>query len=428
MSSISPHPYFDYVNGELCAGDIPLRRIAKDMGTPCFVYQSRAIDDAYHQIDAALSFSPHMIAYAVKANGSLGVLEHIAKLGAGADIVSGGELHRALKAGFSPERIVFSGVGKTEEELAAAIQVRIHAIHVESEAELHTLSKLASQAKTKVPIALRVNPDIDAATHPYIATGLHSTKFGLEIDLAKRLVPFILSEPYLELKTLACHIGSQLPSPQPLRDAVAIVSRLACEFSALGAPIRALDAGGGWPIVYGHEEQPYPDFHAYGQAIKQGLQDGGAADMGLEIQVEPGRSMVGLCGALLSEVILLKQQRSKHFVVVDAAMTELLRPALYQAHHAIVPVKQPDASEPWITSDVVGPVCETADFLALGRSLPALKAGELVVITNAGAYAASMSSNYNSRRRAPEVLIDRAGVHVIRKRETYDDLVRLERN
>lgn len=419
-------PFFNYVNGTLCAGNTPLDRIAAEVGTPCFVYYSKAIDVAYQTIDAALNFRPHLIAYALKANGSLAVLQHIARLGAGADIVSGGELARALRAGFAPERIVFSGVGKTEEELAAAIHAKIHAIHVESEAELRTLANLADQLKVTVPIALRVNPDIDPKTHPYIATGLHSTKFGLEIDTARKLLPFILSQRYLEFKTLACHIGSQLPSPEPLRDAVAIVAGLAQEFRQAGAPIRALDAGGGWPIVYGNEAHPYPNFQAYGQAIQQGLHQANAAELDLEIQVEPGRSLVGLAGVLLSRVILTKQQRKKHFVIVDAAMTELLRPALYQAHHAIVPVTQPKENQPWITSDIVGPVCETADFLALDRHLPQVQSGDVLAITNAGAYAACMASNYNARRRPAEVMVDDGGFRIIRQRETHEDLWRLE--
>ncbi|MCB9666669.1 MAG: diaminopimelate decarboxylase [Myxococcales bacterium] len=428
---MSPKPYLppfvSYVRGQLCAGDVPLEQIANDIGTPCFVYQTRTIDAAYQEMTRALSFRHHMIAYALKANSTLGVLRHLKALGAGADIVSGGELARALYAGFPNERIVFSGVGKTEAELVSAIQARIHAIHVESEAELYTVSRLAKQLHTTVPIALRVNPDIDAVTHPYISTGLHSTKFGIDTDLARRLLPFILSESgALELRTLACHIGSQLSSPEPLRDAVEVVARLASEFVAAGAPIRAIDAGGGWPIGYGDEAHPYPGFQAFGQAIEEGLLRGGAQNMPLDIQVEPGRSLVGQAGILLTRVILLKQQQQKHFVVVDAAMTELLRPALYQAHHTIVSAKEPLTKEPWTVSDVVGPVCETADFLALDRPLPPLAEGDVLAVTNAGAYAASMASNYNSRLRPAEVLVTDHGIDVIRRRESYDDLWRLE--
>jgi diaminopimelate decarboxylase len=418
--------YFVHRSGVLHAESVPLDQIAEHVGTPSYVYSRAAVEDAYRSIDAALSAVPHMVAYAIKANGNLALLSKLAKLGSGADIVSGGELARALRAGFSPEKVVFSGVGKTDPEIAAALRAGIRSLHVESAPEIDAIEAIAKELGVVAKIALRVNPDVDAATHPYIATGLHQTKFGLELDVARSLLPRILQSPHLQLEGVACHIGSMVLSPEPIGDAVAITARFACECVAAGAKLTTLDAGGGWPILYGNEERDAQSRTVFGQTIINGLARGGADKLGLTLIVEPGRSIVGDSGVLLTRVVYVKEQGGKRFVIVDAAMTELIRPALYRAYHAVVPVADPkDAPE--TPADLVGPVCESGDFFAQDRPLPPLSRGDLVVIRGAGAYGAAMSSTYNSRPFAAEVLVDGAGFQVIRARQATEDMWRDER-
>ena len=412
--------------GELCVDGVSLSAIADSVGTPAYVYSGAALEAAFHRIDRALRGVPHLVAYAVKANGNLALLAHLARLGAGCDIVSGGELARALRAGVAPSKIVFSGVGKTAVEIEAALTAQIRAIHVESVAELDLVERVAARLGAPAPIALRVNPNVDPETHPYIATGLHDTKFGLELDVARALLPRILGSAHLVLEGVACHIGSQLHSAVPLSEAVEIVARFALECIAAGAPLRTLDAGGGWPIAYGDEESDADPWSAFGAAIRAGIERAGAAKLGLEVVVENGRALVGDAGVLLARVLHVKPQSTKTFVVLDAAMTELIRPALYGAYHAIVPVRAPAAEAALRVVDVVGPVCETGDFLALDRALPPLSAGDLVAIRGAGAYGMSMSSQYNARPRAPEVLVDGGAFRLVRARETIEDLMRGE--
>lgn len=420
---VPPSRAFAYRDGVLVADRVPLAAIAEQVGTPCYVYSATALDVAFRAIDAALAPDPHLIAYALKANANLAVLRRLARLGAGADIVSGGELARALAAGFDPARIVFSGVGKTDAELAAALATGIRSIHVESEQELEVLESMAKAGGTRAAIALRINPDVDPRTHPYIATGLRESKFGLPLDVARRLLPRLASSPHLVLEGVACHIGS-LTQSAALGEAVEIAARFAGECVRTGAPVRALDAGGGWPIAYGNEDAAVDDAATIGRTIRDAMRRGGAE--GLDLVIEPGRSIIGDAGVLLTRVLYVKEQEGKRFVIIDAAMTELVRPALYDAYHAIVPVVEPAQGAALAAADVVGPVCESGDFLAQGRSLPALRRGDLLAVRGAGAYAASMAMNYNARPFAPEVLVEGDRLELIRRRQPLEALWREE--
>lgn len=426
-TEIPPSAHFahDEDEGELAVDGMGLTTIADEVGTPTHVYSAAAITNAYREIDAALAPSKHLVCYAMKANGHPEILRLLASLGAGADVVSGGELYWALQAGIPPERIVFSGVGKTDAEIAYAIEHGIRAIHVESEPELDVIESIARGRGVTARIALRVNPDVDPQTHPYIATGLHDTKFGLELDVARRLLPRIVESDGLELEGLACHIGSQIGGAAPLEDAVAIVAAFAKECADAGAPIRAIDAGGGWPIHYGDEDSPFAPWQAFGAAIRAGIERGGASELDLEIVIEPGRALVGDAGALLTRVIFVKEQAGKRFVIVDAAMTELVRPSLYGAYHAIVPVRPREGEVR--AADVVGPVCETGDFLALDRPLPVVQRGDLLLVRNTGAYGASMATRYNARPLAAEVIVEGDAYRVIRERERVEELFPVRR-
>jgi diaminopimelate decarboxylase len=426
IQTVPPSPDFSYRAGQLYAESVSLEHIADKYGTPAYIYSGAAVDRAYRTIDAALGPGPHQVAYSLKANGSLALLSRLARLGASADIVSDGELARALKAGFAPDRIVFSGVGKTDRELVAALEAGIGAIHVESEPEIDVLEAIARERRVRAPIALRINPDVDPKTHPYIATGLHSSKFGIELAVARALLPRLVQSPHLNLQGLACHLGSQLLSPEPYREAMTVVASFATECVSAGAKLRSLDAGGGWPVVYGNETEQPPPYSEYGQAILGGIHKGGATELGLEVIVEPGREMVADAGLLLTRVTYVKKQGNKRFVIVDAAMTDLIRPSLYGSYHAIMPAQQPANCAPYTPADVVGPVCETGDFLARGRKLPELRRGDLLAIRGAGAYSAVMASTYNGRTRACEILVEGNSHRVVRNREKIEDLWRDE--
>lgn len=415
MTGLATH--YGYRDRTLCCDAVPLDRVAAEVGTPTFVYAGAGIDEAFRAVDAAVSFAPHLVAYAMKANSNLAVLARLGAAGCGADIVSGGELLRALAAGIPAHRMVFSGVGKRDDEIALAIEHGVRAIHVESAPELDAIEEAAARAGTVVPVALRVNPDVDAKTHPYIATGLSESKFGLALDVARGLLPRLLGSERLRLEGVACHIGSQLSTPAPLREAVAITARFARECREAGAPVRSLDAGGGWPLRYGDEREAFPPYDAYGQAVRAGIEEAGAAGLDLELIVEPGRALVGAAGVLLTRVIFVKEQGGKRFVVVDGSMSELIRPALYQAHHEIVPVVEPAPAAARRPADVVGPVCETGDFLALGRPMPPVGRGDLLAVCSAGAYGITMSSNYNTRPLPAEVMVDGDGLRVVRPRQ-----------
>ncbi len=425
MSSLPGIPAsssFTYVDGELCCDGVSLSRIAAEVDTPTYVYSKRAIEDAFRAIDGSLAFAPHLVTYAVKANGNLAVLRTLAALGSGADIVSAGELARALRAGFSPERIVFSGVGKRREEIAAALETGIRAIHVESVPELDAVEAEARRLGKVAKISLRVNPDVDPQTHPYIATGLHESKFGIEFDVATALLPRLVASPHLELEGISTHIGSQLGSPAPLRDAITLLGGFAIRCREAGAPLANIDVGGGWPLDYGHEKAPYPPVTEFAAAIRAGLEASGASKLGLTVVTEPGRALVGNAGVLLTRVLYVKDTPKKRFVIVDAAMTELIRPALYQAYHAVQPVKEPAFGAQLSKVDVVGPVCESGDFLGKERMLPEVAAGDLLVMRCAGAYGREMASTYNARPLAAEVMVEGGAARVVRRRAGLESL------
>ena len=361
-----------------------------------------------------------MIAYAIKANGNLSLLARLASRGCGADIVSGGELARALKAGFPPDRIVFSGVGKRADEIEAAARAGVRAVHVENVEEVTVVDEVSKRLNQTIPIALRINPDVDPETHPYIATGLRESKFGLAVPQARALVGDLIDHPRLRLEGIAMHIGSQLSSAEPLREAIEVLGRFSTECIDRGCALKAVDIGGGWPMNYGNEIKPYPPAATFGKAIQQALASSGVLGRGLDVITEPGRALVGDAGALLSRVLYTKEQGDRRFIIVDAAMTELIRPALYNAYHAIMPVKEPDGAS--VTVDVVGPVCESGDFLAQDRALPPVEPGDLVCIRGAGAYAREMGSTYNARPLSPEVLVESGRTRVIRRRGTEESL------
>ena len=420
-AEVPASPYWSYRSGTLCCDEADLHSIAERYSTPTFVYAGHAIDDAYDALQAAVP--PCLIAYAIKANSNLSLLRRLVRRGCGADIVSGGELARCLAVGMDPKKIVFSGVAKTDNELCDALDAGIRAVHVESVPEVDALEQIARDRSEVAPITLRVNPNVDPETHPYIATGLHDTKFGLELDVARALLPRLLESPHLSLEGVACHVGSQLMTAAPMRDAVQILGGFAVECVRAGATLRSIDTGGGFPIRYGDEEADYAPWPAFGAAIEQGLRTSGAADLDLELIVEPGRALVGDAGGLLARVVFIKHQGGKRFVIIDAAMTELIRPALYDAYHAVMSVQERPIAG---AADLVGPVCETGDFFVIDRPMPELTRGDLVLIRGAGAYGTTMASQYNSRPFAAEVLVEGSDAHCIRRRQTVQDLFRDE--
>ncbi len=410
-------PYF-YRDNELTVEGVTLADIAKKEGTPCYVYSSAAILERYQAYDRAFGIAPHQVYYAVKANSNLSLLRMMAEAGAGFDIVSGGELFRVLKAGGDPAKVVFSGVGKSREEVEYAIASGIHSFNCESEAELALINSIAARHDVSARAALRVNPNVDARTHPYISTGLHDHKFGINIDHVKEIYDRAAGLGHLKLEGVSCHIGSQLLDTKPLLEALDGVLALVEKLRAAGHPIQELDMGGGLGVAYTDEQQP-PSTETYIQLVCKKT-----AGLGLKLMVEPGRSIVASAGVLLTRVMYRKTTANKEFVIVDAAMNDLIRPALYQAHHEIVPLRHRDAVT--ITADVVGPVCESGDFFARDRELANVFSGDYVALMTAGAYGFVQASNYNSRPRAAEVMVDGAGWKVIRKRETFEDLVRGE--
>jgi diaminopimelate decarboxylase len=414
---------FSYRRDELHCEGVSLTKIADEVGTPTYVYSRGELVRAYRAFDDALGELPHRICYSVKANSSLGILAVLAKLGAGADIVSAGELYRWQQAGGDPRKVVFSGVGKTDAELRAGLDADIAAFNVESAEELTALDRVAVAAGKRARVALRVNPDVDPQTHPYIATGLKQNKFGVSMKEAPALFARAAKLPGIELVGVDCHIGSQLTKTSPFADAIARLVDLIHGLERDGIKIRHLDIGGGLGIDYGKGDAPPPSPADYGAAIRAALAP--LASLGVTLICEPGRVIVGAAGALLARVIYRKRNEDKHFTIVDAAMNDLMRPALYGSYHPVSPVRDPARTA--IITDVVGPICETGDFLARDCHLPVLDAGELISIGCAGAYGAAMSSNYNTRPRAPEVLVDGDRYTVIRDRETLAHLLAGER-
>jgi diaminopimelate decarboxylase len=388
------------------------------VGTPCYVYSRATLERHWRVFDAALGARAHLICYAVKANSNLAVLQVLARLGSGFDIVSIGELQRVLQAGGDPARVVFSGVGKRADEMHRALQAGIRCFNVESENELRRLNEVAGQCGVSAPVSLRVNPDVDAGTHPYISTGLRENKFGIAVDTALETYRQAAALPHLRVTGIDCHIGSQLTECRPFVDALERVLHLVGKLQGEGIRLRHIDLGGGLGIRYHAQDNP-PSPQAYVQALLEKL-----GDSRLEILLEPGRAIAGNAGLLLTRVEYLKQAADRHFAIVDAAMNDLQRPALYDAWHDIIPI-EPRLDGPTLCYDVVGPVCETGDFLGKQRPL-ALAAGDILAVRSAGAYGFSMSSNYNSRPRAAEVMVDGERLHIIRERETLEDLYRGE--
>lgn len=411
--------HFRYREGVLYAEEVPVAAIAERYGTPCYVYSRATLERHWHAFDRALAGSRHLVCYAVKANSNLAILNLLARLGSGFDIVSVGELERVLAAGGEPSKVVFSGVGKREDELVRALEVGIRCFNVEVVEELDRLNHLAGRCGVKAPVALRVNPDVDAGTHPYISTGLRENKFGLDVDEALKQYRRAAADlPHLEVVGIDCHIGSQLTSSTPFIDALDRILALAGSLVSEGIAIHHLDLGGGLGIRYRDEDPPHPTEYAERLFERLGKHD-------FEILIEPGRAIVGNAGILLTRVEYLKSSRAKRFAIVDAAMNDLLRPALYDAWQEIVPVAVRQNVEPWVY-DVVGPVCETGDFLGKSRSL-AIRPGDLLAVRSAGAYGFSMSSNYNSRPRAAEILVDGDAMYLVRERETIAQLFAGER-
>lgn len=404
---------FQYRNGELHAEDIALSTIAAQHGTPCYVYSRRAIEQAYLAWDRALEGVPHLVCFAVKANSNLGVLNVLARLGAGFDIVSGGELERVLAAGGDAARVVFSGLGKTEDEMRRALLVGIKCFNVESAAELERLQKVAAELGVKAPVSLRVNPDVDAMTHPYISTGLKENKFGIDIAQALSIYRRAAALPNLDVQGVDCHIGSQLTDDTPLLDALDRMLVLIDQLADEGIRVRHLDLGGGLGVTYQNETPPTPGEYLGRVRDKVAGRD-------LTLLFEPGRSIVANAGLLLTRVNLLKPTEHKNFAIIDAAMNDLIRPALYSAWMGIDAV-HPRDDVPAREWDLVGPVCETGDFLGKDRPL-ALVEGDLLAVRSAGAYGFVMSSNYNTRPRAAEVMVDGTTSHLVRRRETVSEL------
>jgi len=404
--------YFAYKDGRLMAEDVDVQQLARAHGTPLYVYSRATLERHWHAFDQALGDHPHLVCYAVKANSNLAVLAVLARLGSGFDIVSGGELARVLKAGGEAPRIVFSGVGKTAAEMAQALEVGIRCFNVESEAELTRLNEVAAAHGERAPVSLRVNPDVDAHTHPYISTGLKENKFGIAIDSAAAIFRRAADASHLDIVGIDCHIGSQLTGVTPFVDALDRVLQLIGRLEALGIGLRHIDLGGGLGVRYRDEHPPTPA--QYVRPLLARL-----ANSGKEILIEPGRAIAANAGLLVTEIQYLKPGEDKHFAIVDAAMNDLLRPALYGAWQDIVPVVRNGA--PAREYDVVGPVCETGDFLGKQRQL-SVQAGDLLAVRSAGAYGFSMSSNYNSRPRAAEILVDGAQAHLVRARETVESL------
>ncbi len=407
---------FVYRHSELSCERVSLRALAAATGTPAYVYSKAALLEGYRAYDRAFAEVPHIVCYSVKANSNLAVLGVLGKAGAGADIVSGGELFRALRAGIPTDRIIFSGVGKTPDEMRAALEVGILLFNVESLSELRALDAVARELGVKAPVALRVNPDVNPQTHAYIATGLRSSKFGIPYDQALEAYEEAAGLKGVEVVGADMHIGSQLTKAAPFADAVARIASLVKTLRERAIEIRLVDVGGGLGIRY-RAETP-PTHQEYATVLLPALRE-----LGVTVLLEPGRSIVGNAGLLLTRVLYRKDTGEKKFVIIDAAMNDLIRPPLYDAYHEIRPVNEARLGGPVETVDVVGPVCESGDFVAKDRELAQAQEGDLLAIMSAGAYGFAMSSNYNTRPRAVEVLVDGDSYTIVRRRETYEDLV-----
>ena len=410
---------FEYRQGELYCEQVPVSRIVKELGTPCYIYSHATLVRHFQVYDRAFAAVPHIIAFAMKANSNLAILRLMAKEGSGVDIVSGGELFRALKAGMPPSKIVFAGVGKSAEEIRDALKANILMFNVESSAELQAINDVAASVGKKAQVALRINPDIDPKTHPYISTGLKKSKFGIAADRALDEFKLASSLSHIDVVGVHKHIGSQLTDVTPFVEALKKILKLVEILRSTGINVRYLNIGGGLGITYSDETPPLPQDLA--DAISPLVRD-----LDVTLIMEPGRVIVGNAGILVTKVLYMKEGESKKFVIVDAAMNDLIRPSLYGAYHEIRPLSEGVLQRGKHQVDVVGPVCESGDFLAKDRSLPDVRPGEALAVMSAGAYGFVMSSNYNSRPRVPEALVKDGEIHVIRARESYDDLVKGE--
>jgi diaminopimelate decarboxylase len=408
--------HFHYRDGELHCEDVPLSRIAQEVGTPTYVYSNETLVRHFKAFDGAFEDVPHLVCFSAKSNSNLAILRIFGSMGGGVDIVSGGELFRALKAGIPGKRIVYSGVGKTEEEMDQALEAGILMFNIESSQELEVLARRAARFGLRAPVAIRVNPDVDPQTHPYISTGLKKNKFGIEMEKALEDYRRAFTMDHVEVVGVDCHIGSQITRLEPFLDALERLRELVLALRSQGMDIRYLDLGGGLGITYHEETPPHPI--QYAQGVKELTKD-----LGCTLVLEPGRVLVGNAGILLTRVLYTKRGATKNFVIVDAGMNDLARPSLYGSYHRINPVDETLMFQEEITADLVGPICESTDFLARDRRMPPFKRGDLLAVMSAGAYGFSMSSNYNSRPRAAEVLVKGSDFWVIRKRETYEDLI-----
>ncbi|WFS60921.1 diaminopimelate decarboxylase [Pseudodesulfovibrio thermohalotolerans] len=409
--------HFEHRDGVLFAEEVSVSELASQYGTPLYIYSTATFKRHFHAFDSAFNELDHLTCFSVKANSNLSVLKMLAKEGAGMDIVSGGELYRALRAGVDPGRIVYSGVGKRDSEIREALEARILMFNVESLAELERINQVAEEMGTVAQISFRINPDVDPQTHPYISTGMQKNKFGLDIDLSMEAYKRAAELAHIEPVGMDCHIGSQLTSLDPFLEALDKLLVFYEKLGELGIKIKYLDLGGGLGIPYNEEEPPHPA--EFGKALSERLKG-----LPLKVILEPGRVIAGNAGILVTEVVYTKSNPTKNFLIVDAAMNDLVRPSLYGSYHRIAEVES-KGREPKVY-DVVGPICESGDFLARDRELPAVEQGERLVLYSAGAYGFTMSSNYNSRPRACELLVDGDKVIVARKRETYDDLIENE--
>jgi diaminopimelate decarboxylase len=422
QKTISRPPAFTYSGRNLQCDSVSVDKLARKCGTPLYLYSGSTIRNRFRTFDSAFAAIPHTVCYSVKANSNLSILKSLVKLGSGFDIVSGGELERVVRVDKkAAARVVFSGVGKTAEEMDLALRAGILMFNIESEGEAELLASRATKLKKRGRVAMRVNPDVFAETHPYISTGLHKHKFGVPIDVARKIYREMAKSKYLDVAGISVHIGSQITSTDPFNAAMDRVADLARSLREDGHDIRYIDCGGGLGIHYnGESPLDFPRVASgYAEAVIRPL-----APLGIHLLLEPGRSIIGPCGALVTRVLYRKQNDSKRFLVVDAAMNDLIRPSLYSAYHEIIPVKL--NSKKSETVDVVGPICETGDFFARDRELPNVEAGELIALLDTGAYGMSISSNYNTRGRAAEVMVDGKKVKLVRRRETVKDLIRIE--
>ena len=410
--------FFQYKNEQLYVEDLPVKQLAEEFGTPLYIYSRATLERHWHAFDSALGEHPHLICYAVKANSNIGILNVMAKLGSGFDIVSQGELERVLAAGGEASKVVFSGVAKSRAEIMRALEVGIRCFNVESVAELHHINQIAGEMGKIAPISLRVNPDVDAHTHPYISTGLKENKFGVSVDEAREVYKLAATLPHVKITGMDCHIGSQLTELQPFLDATDRLIRLIEQLKEDGITLKHLDLGGGLGVTYTDETPPHPS--DYAAALLNKLKD----YKDLEIILEPGRAIAANAGILVAKVQYLKSNESRNFAITDTGMNDMIRPALYEAYMNIIEIDRTLGREKAIY-DVVGPVCETSDFLGKQREL-AIAEGDYIAQRSAGAYGASMSSNYNSRPRTAEVLVDGNKAHLIRRRESLSELWALE--